>query len=325
MPADLICLSHGGLMNVDALLTPDELDSVNAELAEARASAASAAPDLVVKFGNDHNSGLSLRLMPPFMIGLRARTLGDFNTSSQPISVAEPYGRALVQWLHDHGVDVATSYDALFDHGIAMALDKLFGGVDRVPVIPVFTNCGGDLRPPLHRSLALGTAIGEFFRDRMPELKVMFVGSGGLSHDPPLPEFETAPPAVRQRMIDGTEWNAASLHERLLRVIDSGAEHGRGEGSLRPLNPEWDRQMLALFAAGELEQVAAQKDRDIIEVGGRGASEIRNWLAAFAALRAYGSGRYTIQHEYYRPLPSWIVGFGSVRAQAAAPALATAA
>lgn len=325
MPAELICLAHGGLMNVDALLTPDELASVNAELTEARAAAARAAPDLVVKFGNDHNSGLSLRLMPPFMIGLRGRTLGDFNTSSQAISVDEPRGRALVRWLHNHGVDVATSYDALFDHGIAMALDKLFGGVDRVPVIPVFTNCGGDLRPPLHRSLALGTAIGEFFRDALPELKVMFLGSGGLSHDPPLPEFETAPPAVQQRMIEGTEWNAASLQERFVRVIHSGAEHGRGEGGLRPLNPEWDRQMLALFAAGELEQVAAQDDCDIIDVGGRGASEIRNWLAAFAALRAYGGGSYQMRHEYYRPLPSWIVGFGSVQAHAEARALATAA
>jgi 2,3-dihydroxyphenylpropionate 1,2-dioxygenase len=314
MSAELICMSHGGLMNVDELLTPEELGAVNAEIGHARIAAKNAAPDLVIKFGNDHNSGLSLRLMPPFMVGLRARTLGDFNTSCDQILIDEANGRALVRFLHQSGIDVATSYDALFDHGIAMALDKLFGGVGTVPVIPFFTNCGGDLRPPLHRSLALGAAIGTFFRTTLPDLKVLFVGSGGLSHDPPLPEYEKSSPEVQQRMIDGVEWTEAKLLDRTRWVTESGREHGRGEGSLRPLNPEWDQLMLDYFASGDLESIAAQDDSRVIELGGRGASEIRNWLAAFAALRAYGGGSYQINHQYYRPLPSWIVGFATVQA-----------
>jgi len=314
MPASLICMSHGGLMNVDSLLSADDLAVVNAEIEATRATATALAPDLVIKFGNDHNSGFSLRLMPPFMIGLRGRTLGDFGTSKSPITIDEARGRALVRWLHDAGVDVATSYDALFDHGIAMALDKLFGGVDRVPAIPVFTNCGGDLRPPLPRSLALGTAIGAFFRTVLPELRVMFVGSGGLSHDPPLPDFETSPPAVQQRMIDGVDWTAQLLADRLVKVTDVGREHGAGEGDLQPLNPAWDQAMLQHFAAGNLEAIAAQDDTSVLRAGGRGAAEIRNWLAAFAALKSYSEGHYQVQHQFYRPLPSWIVGFASVMA-----------
>jgi 2,3-dihydroxyphenylpropionate 1,2-dioxygenase len=314
MPAELICMSHGGLMNVDELLTADELIEVNAEIGHARTAAGNAAPDLVVKFGNDHNSGLSLRLMPPFMVGLRARTLGDFNTSREPLLIDEANGRALVKYLHQAGIDVATSYDALFDHGIAMALDKLFGNVGTVPVIPFFTNCGGDLRPPLHRSLALGTAIGTFFKTRLPDLKVLFVGSGGLSHDPPLPEFEKSPRDVQQRMITGVEWTDEKLRDRTRWVTEAGREHGRGEGDLRPLNPEWDGEMLSLFSSGNLESIAIQDDATVIDLGGRGASEIRNWLAAFAALRAYGNGVYQINHQYYRPLPSWIVGFANVHA-----------
>jgi 2,3-dihydroxyphenylpropionate 1,2-dioxygenase len=316
MPAQLICMGHGGLMNVEDLLTADELSTVNETIGQARASAAAAAPDLVIKFGNDHNSGFSLRLMPPFLIALRARTLGDFGTSRTPIRIDEATARDLVRHLHQVGVDVATSYDALFDHGIAMALDKIFGGVDAVPVIPVFTNCGGDLRPPLHRSLALGAAIGGYFATHFPLLKIMFLGSGGLSHDPPLPEFETAPHDVQQRMIDGVEWTDKSLDERTRRVTEAGREHGRGEGGLRPLNPEWDRAMLAHFASGELERIAQQDDAVVIDIGGRGASEIRNWLAAFAALRAYGGGAYSIDRTFYRPLPSWITGFAVVHATA---------
>lgn len=305
-------------MNVEDLLTPDDLAAVNDAIGQARASATSPAPDLVVKFGNDHNSGFSLRLMPPFLIGLRARTLGDFGTSRADLRIDEALGRALVRYLHHAGIDVASSYDAVFDHGITMALDKIFGGVDTVPVIPVFTNCGGDLRPPLHRSLSLGSAIGSYLAARHPELNILFIGSGGLSHDPPLPEFETAPPDVQQRMIDGVEWTDQSLDERTRRVTEAGREHGRGEGGLRPLNPDWDQQMLAKFSSADLESIAAQDDAAVIETGGRGASEIRNWLAAFAALRAYGGGAYIMDHSFYRPLPSWITGFAVVHATAPA-------
>ena len=325
MPAELICISHGGLMNADELLTPDERASVDKELGRARRTALAAAPDIVVKFGNDHNSGFSLRLMPPFLIGLRARTLGDFETSRAKMLIDEPKARALVRYLHQAGIDVATSYDALFDHGMTMALDKLFGGVDAVPVIPVFTNCGGDLRPPLHRSLALGTAIGSFFREHFPQVKILFLGSGGLSHDPPLPEFDKSAPDVQQRMIDGVEWTETSLLERTKRVVDAGREHGRGEGDLRVLNPDWDGEMLAHFAAGRLEIIAAQDDAEVIDIGGRGASEIRNWISAFAALRAYGGGEYAIDHAFYRALPSWIVGFASVHAVTELPVLREAA
>lgn len=314
MPASLICMSHGGLMNVESLLNADDLSAVNAELARLRDVAQGIAPDVIVQFGNDHNSGFSLKLMPAFLIGLRATTLGDFDTSAQDVLVDEARGRALVRHLHDAGVDVATSYAALFDHGFAMALDKLFGGVDRVPVIPVFTNCGGDLRPPLHRSVALGAAIGNFFAQHFPELNVLYLGSGGLSHDPPLPEYETSPADVQQRMINGVQWDAEGLANRTRWVTEAGAEHGRGEGNLRPLNPDWDDAMMTCFAERNLEVIASQSDSEVIDRGGRGGSEIRNWLSAFAALRAHGDGCYVAQQSFYIPLPSWIVGFATMTA-----------
>jgi len=314
MPAELICMGHGGLMNSPELLSEEEDAEVGGEIAAARASVAAFAPDLVVKFGSDHNSGLSLRLMPAFMVALRARTLGDFGTTAKPLAVSEDIGRALVAYLHEAGSDVATSYDALFDHGIVMALDKLFEDAATVPVIPIFSNCGGDLRPPLKRSEALGRAVGAFFRDCRPDLKVLFIGSGGLSHDPPLPNFVTAPPDVQRRMIDGVEWTEASLATRTANVVASGREHGRGEGPLQSLNPEWDQWLLDSFAAGDLTSVTAQSDAEVIAMGGRGGSEIRNWIGALAALHEYGNGGFELQHRYYRALPSWITGFGLIHA-----------
>lgn len=316
MSAEAICMGHGGLMNFGELLAPDEECEIRKELALARATTARLRPDIVIKFGNDHNSGFSLRLMPAFLVALRARTLGDFGTTAAPLTVDEPIARALVEHLHASGIDVATSYDALFDHGMVMALDKLFEDSPSVPVVPVFTNCGGDLRPPLGRSLALGQAIGAFFRDHCPQKNVLFLGSGGLSHDPPLPIFTASPPEVQQRMIDGVEWTADSLAVRTANVIEAGREHGHGAGPLQPLNPQWDNWLIERFAEGDLATVAAQSDADVIRLGGRGGSEIRNWIAALAALKAYSGGGYRTAHSYYRALPSWITGFGLIHATA---------
>ncbi|GEO01624.1 2,3-dihydroxyphenylpropionate/2,3-dihydroxicinnamic acid 1,2-dioxygenase [Novosphingobium sediminis] len=314
MPAQLICMSHGGLMNFPDLLSEDEDGDVSTAMDAARQAVADFAPDLVIKFGNDHNSGFSLRLMPAFLIALRARTLGDFGTTAKPLSVREDIARALVSHLHEAGVDIATSYDALFDHGIVMALDKLFDDAATVPVIPVFTNCGGDLRPPLKRSEALGRAIGAYLRDERPDLKVLFLGSGGLSHDPPLPTFVTAPPEVQRRMIEGTNWSEEALAQRTANVIAAGREHGRGEGPLQSLNPAWDGWLLDRFASGDLSAVTAQSDAEVIAMGGRGGSEIRNWIAACAALDEYTRGATRIERRYYRALPSWITGFGLIHA-----------
>ncbi|MEY4238047.1 MAG: hypothetical protein RL339_648 [Pseudomonadota bacterium] len=316
MPAQAICMGHGGLMNFHELLSGDEDQEVRSELAYAREQVETYSPDLVVKFGNDHNSGFSLRLMPAFLVALRARTLGDFGTTAQKLAVDETIGRELVTFLHEAGVDVATSYDALFDHGMVMALDKLFEEPAHVPVIPVFTNCGGDLRPPLKRSKELGKVIGAFFRDHHPDLKVLFIGSGGLSHDPPLPIFTTAPVDVQQRMIDGVQWSDETLATRTVNVIAAGKEHGRGEGPLQPLNPTWDNWLLDCFQIGDLEAVVALSDDEVIAQGGRGGSEIRNWIAALSALGEYGRESYAVDHRFYRALPSWITGFGLLHARA---------
>lgn len=316
MPAKAVCMGHGGLMNFHELLTEAEDAEVRRELASARRYVDAFAPDLVVKFGNDHNSGFSLRLMPAFLVALRARTLGDFATTAKSLAVDEGLARELVIHLHNAGVDVATSYDALFDHGIVMALDKLFADAAKVPVIPIFSNCGGDLRPPLRRSDALGRAIGAFFRNTYPDLKVLFIGSGGLSHDPPLPIFVSSPPDVQRRMIEGVQWTSESLVVRTANVLAAGREHGRGEGPLRPLNPDWDEWLIDHFSRCDLLPVIEQSDEEVIAKGGRGGSEIRNWIGALAALEEYAGQPYQMDHGYYRALPSWITGFGLIQATA---------
>ncbi|NWK97471.1 3-carboxyethylcatechol 2,3-dioxygenase [Sphingobium lactosutens] len=315
MGVELLCTSHSPLINVDGQAPAEPTSRVDDLFGTLAGDLATRPPKFVIQFGNDHNSGMALKLMPPFMVALRARAVGDFDTSQGPMLVDEATGRALVKYLHGAGVDVATSYDAYLDHGFVVAQDRLFGGIDKIPVIPIFINCGGDLRTPLDRVLALGTAVGEFIRREHAADDVLILGSGGLSHDPPLPDFMTSDGIMQQRMIDGTQWTAQSLRERTERVSEMGREHALNGGGLQALNPGWDRMILQHLAAGRLEDIAAMDDAEVVRLGGRGASEIRNWLAAFAALRAV-RGSYSAEELYYEAVPAWIVGFAAMRARA---------
>tara|TARA_R110002110_G_scaffold413729_1_gene641545 strand:+ start:24577 stop:25500 length:924 start_codon:yes stop_codon:yes gene_type:complete len=273
-------------------------------------------PELVIKIGDDHASGFALSLMPPFTVGVRAYGVGDFNCSSGPLSTDEAMARELIGYLHEAGVDVSHSYKMPVDHGITQLLEHYFGGVDAIPVIPIVVNCGGDLRPPLSRARALGSAIGRFVRDRLDHLRVLVVGSGGMSHDPPLPVFSDASEEVQQRLIEGTpHWTEEAMAARVERVLDCAREHGRGEGPLQPLDAAWDKHILSLFAARKLEQICAIPDAEIIEKGGRGAAEIRNWITPFAAIDAYSGGNYVAHQDYYRAIPGWIVGFAMMHAE----------
>ena len=42
-----------------------------------------------------------------------------------------------------------------------------------------------------------------------------------------------------------------------MRVIQAGRDYAAGVSTMQPLNPEWDRNLLAVLASGDLEQIDA--------------------------------------------------------------------
>ena len=80
-----------------------------------------------------------------------------------------------------------------------------------------------------------------------------------------------------------------------------------GEGNLKALNPNWDNTFLDQLAAGDLDAIDRYTNDSIKELGGRSGQEIRNWIAAYAALSAVGE--YDMHYRYYRPIPEFIAGF----------------
>ncbi|MEM5433024.1 3-carboxyethylcatechol 2,3-dioxygenase [Cupriavidus oxalaticus] len=310
MPLHLECLSHTPLHGYFDP-APQILAEVERAQAAARARVEAFDPELVIAFVPDHYNGFFYDLMPQFCVGVAASAVGDFKSLAGPLSVPSDTAQALAQAVLDADMDVAVSYRMQVDHGCAQALEILSGSLDRYPVIPVFIN---SVAPPMascRRARLLGDAIGRF-AGRLGK-RVLVVGSGGISHEPPVPEIATAAPENVERLIAGRNPSPESRAARQARTLAAAQAFAAGESHLRALNPEWDRAFLKTMASGDLTAVDGLTTQAITREGGKSGHEIRTWIAAFAALAA--NGPYRAELDYYRAIPEWIAGFAVMHAQ----------
>lgn len=315
MPVMLQCLSHSPLIGSHSPAPAIEAEA-RAAIDAARAAVERFRPDLVVLFAPDHFNGFFHDLMPPFCIGAKAVSVGDYGMPTGALDVPTELATACVVAAGDADVDVALSHRMQLDHGFTQPLVLLGGALDRFPVIPVFVNAVGIPRPSMRRVRMLGQALGGYLAKAAANRRILILGSGGISHDPPVPSLATAPPEVAEQLIAGRFPNVEALAARAKAVV--GAAKGFADGSplgggaLRPLNPEWDADVLRLLGQADFAALDAFDDDDITAKGGRGGHEIRAWVASFACLSAFG--RYRSELTYYRAIPEWISGFAVMQA-----------
>ncbi|WP_370485492.1 3-carboxyethylcatechol 2,3-dioxygenase [Mycobacterium sp. pUA109] len=297
-------MSHSPLLNLPGP-SAEVLQDVNAALEKAREFVADFDPELIVTFAPDHYNGFFYKLMPPFCIGTAATGIGDYGTHAGPLDVAADIATDCAKAVLDNDVDVAISAGMDVDHGTVQPLEKLFGAATAHPVVPIFLNAVAAPLGPLRRARALGTAVGTYLAGL--DKRVLLLGSGGLSHDPPIPTRETAPPQVLERIVGGRPMTAEQRLARQTVVIDAARDLAAGRGPQRPLNPDWDQRFLSIIDNGQLADLDQWSNSFIAQEGGNSAHEIRSWVAAFAALAA--SGGYRTVLRYYRTAAELIAGF----------------
>jgi 2,3-dihydroxyphenylpropionate 1,2-dioxygenase len=313
MPALLQCLSHTPLVG---FVDPDKsvLDEVWGVIDDARKRIEAFDPELVLLFSPDHYNGFFYDMMPPFCIGTAAYAIGDFGTAKGDLLVPADLAEAAARYVLDSGVDTALSHKMKVDHGFAQPLEFLLGGLDKVPVIPVFINSVAVPLPSFERARLLGAALGRYVASL--NKRVLIIGSGGLSHQPPVPELATANEHMKDRMLgSGRDLPADEREARTQRVIDAARKFVDDQNTLLPLNPEWDQWFLNLLATGRVSELDAVGNRDVSEKAGKSAHEVKSWVAASAAMETFGS--YQEESRYYRPVPEWIAGYGSLTASTA--------
>ncbi len=308
-------MSHSPLMGLNEIDAEVEQD-LQAAVAKARELVRAFDPQRVVLVGPDHYNGFFNELMPPFCIGTQATSVGDYLTPAGPLNVDEAAAVGLATALMDDGFDAAVSRRMQVDHGFTQSLQMLWGDDlgATPPVVPIFMNAVAQPGiPRLRRCRQLGEAIGRFV-DTLPG-RTLLLGSGGLSHEPPVPTLQHPDATVRERITVKREPTAAERERKTQVVMAAGKALAARDGSIKALNPQWDERWIDLLQRGELSSFDAISEDSIEHEAGLSAHESKTWLIARAALPA---GRaLPCPLRYYRAIPEYIAGYGLLYLQGA--------
>lgn len=310
MTIQLKCLSHTPLrgLNDPGAEVVAEVDAV---LAKAKAEVEAFDPELIIVFAPDHYNGLFYDLMPPFVIATAAESVGDYKTMLGSLSIPKDLALDLAKHILDSDIDIAISHRLQVDHGCTQTLEETTGSLTRYPVIPIIINSVAPPFGPYRRVRKLGEAVGKFIGKL--NKRVLILGTGGLSHEPPVPLLAGANDDISNFLIAGRNPTPEFRAARQARTLATGMVFGKPECELTPLNPEWDQDFMDLLIRGQLEKCDAFDIEEISKVAGRSTHEIRTWVAAFAALAA--NGPYNAHQDYYRPINEWIAGYGVLSAR----------
>jgi 2,3-dihydroxyphenylpropionate 1,2-dioxygenase len=301
-------MSHTPLMGLNPIAPAVERE-LQGSIAMAREQVQAYAPDLVVLVAPDHYNGFFNELMPPFCIGTEADSVGDYLSPAGKINVDTEAALALATRLMDEDFDLAVSRRMKVDHGFAQPLQLLFGGLDTPPVVPIFLNAVAQPGVPrMRRCRTLGQAIGRFL-DGVPR-RALLIGSGGLSHEPPVPTLSHPDAAVRERITTRAEATPEQREAKTQRVMAAGRALAAGESSMKPLNPPWDRRWMDAMEgdATALDGLCAMSEESIERDAGMSGHESKSWLVARSALATGKPPTCSLRH--YQAIPEYIAGFG---------------
>jgi 2,3-dihydroxyphenylpropionate 1,2-dioxygenase len=304
-----LCMSHSPLIDKNRASAEVER-RFDAAIDKAAQFVSAQRADLIVIFYPDHIDGFFYNLLPSFCVGIQGESIGDYGTAAGRLDIPEAVALDCAASVIAAGVDTAISYKMDVDHGAVQPIELMSAKGEMPPFIPIFVNCAAPPRPSFQRARALGEAVGRWARAR-PE-RILVLGSGGLSHDPPVPEMRNANPETRARLIEGGPMTHRARIARHSRSHEEGNKLAAGTSSLRPVNTEWDKRLLDAVKRADLGIFDNLDQDELTERMGRGGHEIRTWLAALSALRA--GGGYKSELLFYEPVLEWLTGMGILTA-----------
>ena len=147
-----------------------------------------ARPDIAVIIYNDHGLNFFLDKMPTFAVGAAVEYCNADEGWGLPLSQPYPglpeFSWHIIESLIADEFDVTTCQQMLVDHGFTVPMSLLWGVAAPLPVrvVPIVVNTVQYPYPTPWRCLNLGRSIGEAIESFDEDLRVVVLGSGGLSH-----------------------------------------------------------------------------------------------------------------------------------------------
>ena len=297
-----VCASHSTLMNTHWDQTADKegAERFRQGLAVARDHVAAAEPDAVIVIGSNHFRGFWLDLIPSFTIGVgECIASGESGTPKGPIPVHTELARAIADHVVERSaIDLAFSARLQIDHGQTHAIQYVLDGID-VPIVPLVLNVFAQPLPTPRRCEQLALAIRSAIADYDPDLRVAVVGSGGLSHGLPWPDWRDPEGDDEEFMVEAwlngrDNWSDYDVRRRqIIRAAEA------------TINSDFDRRFMAAFADGTAQQFYDMTTQEIEAEAGNGAQEIRSWL-----MTATLCGHPAANDVAYAAVADWLTGMG---------------
>ena len=301
--------SHSTLMNThwDQTGHLAEATRFRDSLAGAAAAIAAKRPDTAIIIGSNHFRGFWLDLIPAFTIGVgECVASGESGTPAGPQPVDVELARHLAGELMELGFDPAFSARLQIDHGQSHAIQYLLAGL-AVPIVPVVINAFAPPLPTPARCAAVGRAIARAAASFPGRRRVVVIGSGGLSHRLPWPDWRDPRDADEEFMVEAWlngrgDW--ARYDPRRREIIRSAPS---------VIAPDFDLTFLGLLESGDAAAASRWSTAELGQMAGNGGQEIRTWLAMSAAL-----GDAPARRLCYEPIPDWLTGMAVALVEPAA-------
>lgn len=154
----------------------------------ARAWLKEARPDVAIVIYNDHGLNFFLDKMPTFAVGAAHHYHHADEGWGLPVSRSFK-GDAALSWhliesLVADEFDIVTCQEMLVDHAFTVPMSLLWPGGGEWPVrtIPIVVNTVQHPLPSARRCLHFGRAIGRAIQAYDQDIRVLVMGTGGLSH-----------------------------------------------------------------------------------------------------------------------------------------------
>ena len=292
--------SHTTLMNTqwDKVDHLERAHDFRDALTQAQSLLADCKPDLAVIVGSNHFRGQWLDLMPSFLIGVDdVEASGEHGTPKGLLQTDHMAAQSICDGLVAKDFDLSFSTHIGVDHGISHAVQWVLGDLD-IPIVPLVVNCFAPPLPSMQRVLRLGEALRETLHDIQQVERVAVIGTGGLSHSLPFPDWRRPESDDDEFLADS--WRNGRGHweryEKRRRNLIVNAPP--------VINESFDHEFLSAIANGEAQQFADDLgDQELVELAGNGGNEIRAWLAMAACM-----GHQAADILNYSPMPEWLTG-----------------
>jgi protocatechuate 4,5-dioxygenase beta chain len=145
-------------------------------------------PDVVVVFYNDHGLNFFLDKLPTFAVEAAQTYRNEDEGWGIPVSRSIAGDPALswhlINALVADEFDITMCQDMLVDHAVTIPMALMWPGQEwqRIKIVPVSINTVQHPLPSMARCLKLGRSIGRAIETYTQDLRVLIVGTGGLSH-----------------------------------------------------------------------------------------------------------------------------------------------